>query len=159
MHAAQRKPSAAGGMNVVGNAADVVAEEVRFIGKRGEDGADGVVGGNLLEVQLLGVDALLVDLRAVAGSGFVGVGLGQAREKRGLEWRGLLAEDLCRKLQHARSVSNYLHGFDAGDVVKEPAATGEHELSVALHLHQLERAHAFGFIEHVRLLRREETIG
>ena len=53
------------------------------------------------------------------------------------------AEELCGQLQHARGVGDDLHGLDAGDVVEEPAATGVHELRVALHLHQLERAHAF----------------
>ncbi len=137
----------------------MVAEEVGLIGEGRKDGADGVVGGDLLKVQLHGVDALFVDLRAVAGGWIVGVGLGQAREKRGLEGSGLLAEDLLRKLQHARGVGDDLHGLDAGDVVEEPAATGVHELGVALHLHQLEGAHALGFRERVRLMRGEEAVG
>ena len=114
VRAAQRQAAAAGGVDVVGDAADVIAEQLGLFGKRGEDGADGVVRGHLLEVQLHGVDALLVDVGAVAGLGLVGVGLGQAGEKCGLERRGLLAEELPRKLQHARGVGDDLHGLDAG---------------------------------------------
>ena len=139
-----RRP-AAGGVNVVRDAANVEAEKVGLIGKRGEDGTDGVVGGDLFEMQLHGIDAFFVDLRAVARGRIVGVGFGQSRQKRGLERRRLLAKNLRRELQYARGVGNDLHGLDAGDVVKEPAATGVHELSMALHLHQLERADAFGF--------------
>ena len=114
--------------------------------------------GNLLEAQLLGLDAFLVDARAVAGLGIVGARLGQTREKCGLERRGLLAKNLHRQLQHARRISDHLHGLDAGDVVKEPSAAGVHELRVALHLHQLKGAHAFVVVERVRLLRGQEAI-
>ena len=114
--------------------------------------------GNLLEVQLLGLDAFLVDAGAVTGLGIVGVRFGQTREKCGLERRGLLAENLHRQLQYARRVGDHLHGLDAGNVVEEPSATGEHQLRVALHLHQLKGAHAFVFAERVRLLRGQEAI-
>ncbi len=90
--------------------------------------------------------------------GIVGVRLGQAREKCGLERRGLLAENLQGELQHARRVGNHLHGLDAGDVVEEPSAAGVHELRVALHLHQLKGANALVVAERVRLLRSEEAV-
>ena len=100
---------------------------------------------HLFEMQLHGVDALFVDGRAVACLGIVGVGLGEARQKRGLKRRALLAEDLLRKLQNARGVGDHLHGFNAGNIVEEPTATGIHELRVALHLHELKGADALGF--------------
>ena len=139
-----RQPSAAGGRDVVGDAADVEAEQVSLFGKGGKDRADGVVGCHLFQLQLHRGYAFLVDLRAVAGGGHVGAGLGEAGQKRGLERSGLLAEEPLRELQHARGIGDDLHGFDAGDVVKEPAATGVHELGVTLHLHELKRADLFG---------------
>ena len=84
---------------------------------------------------------LLVDLRAVAGCGHVGLGLGQAGEEmRARAQSAWSPKSCCGELQHARGVGDDLHGLDAGDVVEEPAAAGVHELGVALHLHQLEGA-------------------
>ena len=77
------------------------------------------------------------------------MGLGETGEKGGLERIGLLTEEPLRQLQHARGIGDDLHGLNAGDVVEEPAATGVHELGVALHLHQLKGAHLFGFRERV----------
>jgi hypothetical protein len=45
------------------------------------------------------------------------------------------------QLQHARGIGDDLHRLNAADVVEEPSAAGVHELRVALHLHQLQRAH------------------
>ena len=146
-------------MNLVGNAAHAVAEELRFIGKRGEHGTDGVVRGHLFEVQLLGVDTFPVDAGAVPGRWIVGAGFGQARQKRGFERGGFLAEDLPGELQYARRVGDHLHGLNAADVVEEPSAAGVHKLRVALHLHEFQGAHALLFTERMRLLRGEEAIG
>ncbi len=60
-------------------------------------------------------------------------------------------------MQHARGVGDDLHGFNAGDVVEEPAAAGVHQLRVALHLHQLEGEHAFVGIEGALLVFEEEV--
>ena len=81
------------------------------------------MGGDLLQVQLHGVDAFLVDAGAVACGRIVGVGLGQPREKCGLERRGLFAEDLPRELQYAGRVGNHLHRLNAGEVIEEPAVS------------------------------------
>ena len=59
---AQRQPSPAGGVNVVGVAPDTEAEQVGLLGKGGKDGADSVVRRHLLQAQLLGVDLLFVDV-------------------------------------------------------------------------------------------------
>ena len=83
----------------------------------------------------------LVDLRAVAGAGTL-ERASAMRARKPAPAVGMLAEELPRELQNARGVGDDLHGLNAGDVVKEPAATGVHELGVALHLHQLECAHA-----------------
>ena len=45
-----------------------------------------------------------------------------------------------------------------GDIVEEPAATGVHELGVALHFHQLERAHAFLRRQRMVLMLDEEVV-
>ena len=158
MHAAQRQAAAARSVNLVGDAAYAVAEELRFIGKGGEHGTDGVVRGHLLEVQLLGVDTFPVDAGAVACGEIVGAGFGQACEKRGFERRGLSAEDLQGELQHARRVGDHLYGLDAGDVIEKPSAAGEHKLRVALHLHEFQGADALAVAEWVRLLRSQEAI-
>ena len=158
LHPAQGEPSATGAVHIVGVAPDAVAEEVGLLGEGGEDRADGVVSRNLLQSQLLCGDLLQVDFGAVAGCGHVGVGLGHAGQKGRLERRGLLAEDLSRQLQHARGVGDDLHRFDAGDIVEEPAATGVHELGVALHLHQFQGAYALRHGEDAQLVLAEESL-
>ena len=75
----------------------------------------------------------------------------------GLERRSLLAKESTRKLEHAGGVGDDLDGLNAGDVVKEPAATGVHELRVALHLHELEGADALVFGERMGLVGGEEA--
>ena len=90
--------------------------------------------------------------------GHVGVGLGQPGKKRRLKLRRLLAEELLRQLQYARGVGDDLHGLDPRDVVEEPAAARVHELRVALHLHQLQSAHALGVRQRARLLRGKKAV-
>ena len=65
---------------------------------------------------------------------------------------------MAAKLQDACSVCDDLDGFNAANIVEEPATTGVHKLRVALHLHQLERAHAFHLSERMGLLGSEEAI-
>ena len=48
------------------------------------------------------------------------------------------AGELLRDLNRASGVAKDLDGFDARDVVEEPAAAREHEHGVALHLEQLQ---------------------
>src|ERR1035437_10257441 len=56
----------------------------------------------------------------------------------GLAEDGSIAEELARELQDASGVGDDLHGFDAGDLIEEPAATGVHQLGVAFELEQFE---------------------
>ena len=71
LRASQLQASAAGGADLVGDAADVVAEEIGLLGKRGKDAADGIMGRHLLQAQLHGGHARLVDLRPIAGAGYI----------------------------------------------------------------------------------------
>jgi hypothetical protein len=62
---------------------DAVAEDLGLVGEGGEDGADGVVRGNLLQAELH-LEALLgVDFGAVALGGDVGFGLCELFEEGG----------------------------------------------------------------------------
>ena len=109
-----RQAAAARGVNVVGDAADVEAEEVGLIGKGGEDRADGVVGGDLLQVQLHGGDASSCRSRR--------------RRRRRDRWtwprpgaretpapaaRPVRRRACSRQLQHARGVGDDLHRLNA----------------------------------------------
>ena len=96
MHAADGEPAAAGGEDLVGDAADVVAEQLGLFAEGREDGADGVVGDHLLESQLELADLVAVDAGAVAGWGHVGAGLSEAVEERGFEGAASGAEEALR---------------------------------------------------------------
>ena len=93
------------------------------------------MGCHLIQAEFKLGNLSLVDASSVAVRGLIGAGLGHAGQKRGLKLRGLFAKKLLRQLEHACSVGNDLHSLNARDVIEEPAATGVHELSVALHLH------------------------
>ena len=96
--------------------------------------------GHRLQAMLQRANLLPVNHRSVAGFRIVGSGFCQPREKCVLKPGGLITKQLLRKLYHARRVGNYLHGLNARNVVKEPSAAGVHQLCMALHLHQLQRA-------------------
>ena len=48
-----------------------------------------------------------------------------------------LSEELLGELNDASGVLDHLNGFNPGEIVEEPAATGVHEHGVALQFHQL----------------------
>ena len=148
--AAERDLAAAGGEDLEGVAVDVEAEDLAVLRVVAEDGGDGVVGADLLEADLHAGDVATVDLGSVADLRDVGFGLGEDGEEAGFEggcrwgprrmrWAagGVgVAEELLRELEDAAGVGDDLDGFDAGDLVKEPAAGGVHELGVAFELHE-----------------------
>ena len=138
---------AAGHDRIPGEAAHGVAEEVGLVGIAGEDGTDGVMGGDLLEADLHAADVAVVDGGAVLLFGDVTFCCGELVDEFLFEGGGTLAEELGGELQDAAGVGDDLHGLDAGDVVEEPAAAGVHEHGVALELHEHEGAGAFFFVE------------
>ncbi len=68
------------------------------------------------------------------------------------------AEELGGELEDASGVGDDLDGFDAGDVVEEPAAAGVHELGVALELEEFEDGDALGGGEGAGGVAREEAV-
>jgi hypothetical protein len=79
--AAQRETSATGGVDVVGVAANLVAVEVGLVSKGREDGADGVVRGDLFKAELERRDFPAIELRAIAGDRVVRFCFGDALEE------------------------------------------------------------------------------
>src|ERR1700741_3517732 len=53
------------------------------------------------------------------------------------------AENFFRELYDAAGELEDLYGFDTGNVIEEPTATGVHEQGMALHFEELERRRAF----------------
>ena len=155
---AQRQPPAPRGVDVIGDAPHVVTKQVGLLGKRREDGTDGIVRRHLFQPQLHGGHALLVDLGAIAGARHVGLCLCEPRQKRGLQSFGLLPENLLRQLQHPRRIRDDLHRLDARQIVEEPPAAGVHQLRVPLHLHQLQGPHPLLFRQNFPFMRAEEPL-
>ncbi len=139
--------AAAGGEDLLAFAVDVEAEELAVLGVGAEDGADGVVGADLLEADLHAVDVAAVDLGSVADLGDIAFGFGEDVEEVFFEGDAGFAEELGGELEDAAGVGDDLHGLDAGDLVEEPAAGGVHELGVAFELQEFEGGDAFGFGE------------
>ena len=128
---------------------EVEAEQLAAVGVVAEDGADGVVGADVLEVDAAVEDVAAVNFGAVADRGDVAFCVGEDGEELGFERGAGLAEKLGGKLKDAAGVGDDLHGFDAGDLVEEPAAGGVHQLGVALHFEQLEDGDPFVRRKHV----------
>ncbi len=141
---AEGDAASAGAEDFVGAAVDVEAEEFAVLGVGAEDGGDGVVGGDLGEADAHGGDEAAVDFGAVGLGGDVAFGLGEPVEKGGFEIGGGFGEELVGELEDAAGVGEDLDGFDAGDVVEEPAAGGVHEEGVALEFEELPDRHAIG---------------
>ena len=116
------------------------------------------MGANLFEVELHAEACMGIDLGTVALRGYVRFGLGEGFEKLHFEGVGFFFEKRLGQLDHACGVGDNLDGFNAGDVVKEPAATGVHELGMALHFHEGEGANAIDFCEGMMLVGVEEAI-
>ena len=71
---------------------DVETEELAVFGVAAEDGADGVVGADLLEADLHAVDVTAIDLGAVADLGDVAFAFGEDVEEVFFEVDTWLAE-------------------------------------------------------------------
>ena len=112
--------------------------------------------GHLLQVDLHRLDQALVDISAVFPLRAVALGLAEALHKLPFQQSTIKAEDVGGQAQRAGSVGHDLHCLDARDIVEEPAATGVHELGVALHLHQLENQRSFLRREYADRLGREK---
>ena len=113
---------------------------------------------HLFQVQLSAADLLFINFRAISGRRHVGTCLGHLRQKRRFQRRGCFSKNLRRQLQHPRCIGDNLHRLNARNVVKEPSATGVHQLRVALHLHQFHAAHAFQRGERAQLVFLEESL-
>jgi hypothetical protein len=85
-------------------------------------------------------DVAAIDLGAVADLGDVALCLGEDARKSASSAIAGFAEELGGELEDAAGVGDDLHGFDAGDLVEEPAAAGVHELGVAFELEEFEDA-------------------
>ena len=133
---------------------DVEAEEFAVLGVAAEDGADGVVGADLFEVDAACGDEAAVEFGAVADFGHVGFGAAEDGEELLLRAGDAgFAEELGGELEDAAGVGDDLDGFDAGDFVEEPAAGGVHELGVAFELEQFEDGDALVGRERARGVR------
>ena len=141
--AAESYAAAAGGEKVVGVAGDVEAEEIAGLGGAAEHGADGVVGADVLEIEAGAGDETAVDFGSGADLWDVGFGFFEEGEEVGFEGGCGWAEEVLRELDDAAGVGDDLHGFEAGDIVEEPAAGGVHELGVAFELEEFEENYAF----------------
>ena len=158
--AAEGDAAAAGGEDLVAVAVDVEAEELAVFGVGAEDGADGVVGADLLEADAHAGDVAAVDLGAVAHLGDVAFGAGRGcRGSCASRATPGCAEELGGELEDAAGVGDDLHGLDAGDLVEEPAAAGVHELGVAFELEEFEGGDALGGGERVGGVLGEEAVG
>ena len=133
----------AGGEGFEGVSVEVEAEEFAVFGVGAEDGADGVVGADLFEADAHGGDVAVVDLGAVSDLGDVTDGLTEDGEELWLKVFAGLSEELGGELEDASCVGDDLDGFDAGDLVEEPATGGVHELGVALEFEEFEDGGAF----------------
>ncbi len=122
---------------------------------RFEQGADGIVRGDFFQVDHGGLDEPLVDQSPVAMLGDVALGLGQPLQEFCFQ---LIPEEALGQLDGTAGVLDHLNGFDPGEFVKEPAATGVHQQGVALELKQLESAHFFLCIQFVAGVPGEEGI-
>ena len=91
------------------------------------------------EVHARGRHEPAVDAGAVAEGGPVRLRLGQALDERAL---GVVAEE-AREIEGARGPLEDLDGFDAVDVVEEPAAAREHGEALALERQQAQGARFF----------------
>ena len=162
--AANGEAATAGGEDVVGVALDVEAEDLAGVGVAAEHGADGVVGTDAFEIEAAGGDEAAIDFGSVGEVGAVALGEGEDPEELGFEIGGLgaeadgVGEELVGELEDAAGVGDDLDGFDAGDVVEEPAAAGVHELGVALELEEFEDGDAFGGGELVGGVGGEEAV-
>jgi hypothetical protein len=113
-----------------------------------EEGADGVMGADFFAIDDGGPDKLFIDSTAVAIFGDVAAGLGESIQERGFE---IEVKEIAGELEGAAGVLDDLDGFDAGDFVEEPAATGVHEHGVALEFEQTDGGDPF--------IRRERMMG
>jgi len=137
---------------------DVEAEELVGLVVAAEHGADGVVGADVFEVEASAGDEAAIDFGSVADFWHVGFGLLKEFEELGFEVGTGFAEELGGELKDAAGVGDDLHGFYAGDVVKEPAAGGVHELGMAFELQELKCGDALGRSELVRGVGGEEEV-
>jgi hypothetical protein len=94
-----------------------------------EEGTDGVVGADFFAVDDGWADELFVDTEAVAVFGDIAASLSEELEELGFE---IKVKEIASELEGAAGVLDDLDGFDAGEFVEEPAATGVHEHGVAL---------------------------
>ena len=143
LRATEGKAAAAGGEDFVAFTTDVEAEDLAGFGVVAEDGGDGVVGTDLFESDAKAGDVAAIDFGAVAEIGDIAFGFGEEIEEGGLEGGADGAEEASGELEDAAGVGDDLDGLDAGDLVKEPAAGGVHELGVATELHELPDGRAF----------------
>ena len=83
--AAEGDAAATGVEDLVAFAVDVEAEELAVLRVGAEDGADGVVGADLLEADAHAGDVAAIDFGAVADLGDVALGAGEDGEEVGFE--------------------------------------------------------------------------
>lgn len=122
----------------------VVDINVGACGVGAKDGADRVMGDGFLPIDHGGLDEFVVDDPAVGVVGNIAFSLFEAFEEAGFE---VEIEEFAGELNGAGGVLNDLNGFESGEFVKEPAATGVHEQGVALEFHQFEDGGFVGWLE------------
>src|SRR5882757_8128157 len=142
MRATNGETTAAGGEDLMRDAADIEAEEAALFRIWTEHRGDGVMGTELFEADHHRLYQSVVDVGSVTRIGQVALCIGEHVEELLGERKCTMSEELTCEIEDAASVGDHLNGLDAGDIVEEPAARGVHELDVALELQKLPRSDA-----------------
>ena len=90
-----------------------------------------MVGTNPFKIKNRGFDMFNINAATITIFGSIAFGLTQILEKAGFNI--FVGEFLCY-MDRPGGVPEVLDGLNAGNIIEEPAATGEHELAMTLHL-------------------------
>ena len=110
---------------------------------------------NFTQVDKSRFDELLVDAGAIPMLRNVAFRLAEPFDKSAFT---LEAEKLLRQLGGAAGILDHLHGFNARQLVEEPAATGIHQHGVALKFHKLPDGGFLGVVKLPRGVLGEESV-